>query len=178
MTNLFDTVSKGFLYRDVSFFFASFVFLVLSYIYEHELKFFSIGYLFYFLVMFLAHLWVPYKYPEDPYLQSLTETKPGDHFDIYFFVFLLFSGLVFIYIVCRGKRTVTLNEKPLFLYNPNIIPKIFYSFLAILPYWIISDNEVVKFIPVFFTSYFIILYINIPNIRKNKYVILGVALSI
>lgn len=87
-----------------------FVFFVVSYFYQRRVGFFSLSYIFYFMVCFLSFNVYSYLYIYNEHILSLDYDKiwvPSDYYQIYFIVFLLVSFSVFIYLLlfstCKKK---------------------------------------------------------------------------
>lgn len=176
LISFIEAISVGFTYRDLLFVSSVLIFWAVSLLYEYKRKIFSVGYLFYFIVLFLSHLWAPYRYIKDSYIHSLSETKPDDHFDIYAGVFILTSLLMFIYLLSRDKSNILKFEVGIVDYKS--IKQIFYTLLLFLPLWLGVDSEISRFSLVFFTTYFIVIFWSFSTLRKQKVVLAGFVISI
>ena len=100
---VFRSISIGFTCRDTSFYIASLLFLLVSYIYEDRKRYFSVGFTFYFIVIYLAHLWSPYYYIYDSYIQTLDEVKPPDYYWIFWKIFMIISIVILLYLMAITK---------------------------------------------------------------------------
>ena len=179
---VFRSISIGFTCRDTSFYIASLLFLLVSYIYEDRKRYFSVGFTFYFIVIYLAHLWSPYYYIYDSYIQTLDEVKPPDYYWIFWKIFMIISIVILLYLMAITK----VNKKAYDNAVSDICLKyklrskqMLITMLCLLPIWYIGiNNEIVKFLMVFFTTYFISVFYLIPVSRKNNYVIFGCIISL
>lgn len=162
--------------RDVSFWFITLAVLWVSFLYEKKRKLFLIGYVYYYIVIFLSNIWAPYRYINDSYIQSLNEVKPNDHYWIFFAISAGATVLILIYLLSIsknrsiGKFKITTNKAQL--------SRMFYSMLLIIPIWLASSSEVIRFVLVFFTSYFIVVFLQYPSWRRQKMLIAGVCISV
>lgn len=176
LQSIVSSMNDGVTLRDVSFWGGILLFLAVSYLYEKKRKMFSVGFLYYFIVVFLANLWGPYRYIKDAYILSLNEVKPNDHYWIFFTITSIVSLLILIYLLCvpanKSLECLSLDTSKLQL------KQLYISMLMVFPVWYVSSNEVMWFALVFFTSYFIVVFFQFPKERRNKYLIGGVILSL
>ena len=182
LVSIISRYESGYTFRDYSFYLASFVCILVSHLYKRKKVFYTIGFVFYFIVLYLSNLWGPYVFIYNKYISTLNEVKPPDFYWIFWQTYMIISSCIILYLLnIKINRNEIINSINLIIYTKlqNKSKQLLYTLIIIIPIWLFGfESETVRYMLVPLTTYFIVSLLFISHCKNKVSIIMGVVLSI